>query len=70
MSDRAVTAVGLALAAHTPSDVAVSVRPLNGRDVVWAEFTTDDRTVPLTTESSLQLARAAHAPRDRTDFHS
>ena len=45
--------MGLALAAHTPSDVAVSVRPLNGRDVVWAEFTTDDRTTPLTTESSL-----------------
>ena len=63
MSDRAVTAMGLALAAHTPSDVAVSVRPLNGRDVVWAEFTTDDRTAPLTTESSLQLARAARAAR-------
>ena len=55
--------MGLALAAHTPSDVAVSVRPLNGRDVVWAEFTTDDRTAPLTAESSLQLARAARAAR-------
>jgi acetyl-CoA carboxylase carboxyltransferase component len=63
MSDRAATTTGLALAARTPSDVAVSVRPLNGRDVVWAEFTTDDRTTPLTTESSLQLARAARAAR-------
>ncbi|HYN34210.1 MAG TPA: carboxyl transferase domain-containing protein [Ilumatobacteraceae bacterium] len=63
MSDRAATTTGLALAARTPSDVAVSVRPLNGRDVVWAEFTTDDRTTPLTTESSLQLARAARTAR-------
>jgi acetyl-CoA carboxylase carboxyltransferase component len=55
--------MGLTLAAHTPSDIAVSVRPLNGRDVVWAEFTTDDRTAPLTTESSLQLARAAGTAR-------
>ena len=61
MSDRAVTTKGLALAAHTPSDIAVSVRPLAGRDVVWAEFTTDARAAPLTTESSLQLARAAQA---------
>jgi len=53
----------LTLAAHTPSDVAVSVRSLDDRDVVWAEFTTDDRTARLTAESSLQLARAAHAAR-------
>jgi acetyl-CoA carboxylase carboxyltransferase component len=65
MSERAVTTTGLALAAHTPSDVAVSVRPLNGRDVVWAEFITDDRTAPLTAESSLQLARAARAARSQ-----
>jgi len=53
--------IGFALAAQTASDIAVDIRPLGDRSVVWAEFTTDDRTTRLTSESSIQLARAADA---------
>jgi acetyl-CoA carboxylase carboxyltransferase component len=59
------TATMLNLAAHAPGDVSVSVRSLDGREVIWAEFTADDRTVSLTTESSMQMARAARAARSQ-----
>ena len=45
----------------TPSDVRVTIRDLDGRDVVWAEFDTDDRPHPLSSGSSEQLVAAAHA---------
>jgi len=45
----------------TPSDVRVTIRDLDGRDVVWAEFDTDDRPHPLSSDSSEQLVAAAHA---------
>ncbi len=61
MSERAPATIELTLGAHTPSDIAVSVRLLEDRRVVWAEFTPDDRSTPLTSESSTQLARAARA---------
>jgi acetyl-CoA carboxylase carboxyltransferase component len=45
----------------TPSDVRVTIRDLDGRDVVWAEFDTDDHPHPLSSDSSEQLVAAAHA---------
>jgi acetyl-CoA carboxylase carboxyltransferase component len=57
-----------ALTNLTPSDVRVSVRDLDGRQVVWAEFATDDHPTSLTSASSEQLvvaaetARAQHLP--------
>jgi len=62
MSDGSPT-TGLVLAAHTPTEVTVSIRVLDDRSVVWAEFASDDRTGRLSAESSLQLARAADAAR-------
>ena len=64
MSDGSPT-TGLVLAAHTPAEVTVSIRVLDDRSVVWAEFTTDDRTDRLSAESSMQLARAADAARSQ-----
>ncbi len=49
----------------TPSDVRVTIRALDGRDVVWAEFDADDQPTPLTSASSEQLVAAADAARGR-----
>ncbi len=49
----------------TPSDVRVTIRDLDGRDVVWAEFDSDDQPTPLSSASSEQLVAAANAARDR-----
>jgi acetyl-CoA carboxylase carboxyltransferase component len=59
MSDASTIETGFPIAAHTPSDIAVTIRALGGRQVVWAEFTSDDPVTRLTSESSLQLARGA-----------
>ena len=55
----ALMTAGFAITAHTPTETSVDVRPLGDRRVVWAEFAGADRTARLTTEASLQLARAA-----------
>ncbi len=52
-----------ALTNLTPSDVRVTIRDLDGRDVVWAEFAEDDRPTSLTSASSEQLTAAADAAR-------
>lgn len=52
-----------ALSNLTPSDVRVTVRDLDGRRVVWAEFSDDDRTTRLSSSSSDQLTAAAEAAR-------
>ncbi|HSL73140.1 MAG TPA: carboxyl transferase domain-containing protein [Ilumatobacteraceae bacterium] len=48
-----------ALAARASAGIGVEIRELEGRCVVWAEPTGEDRTARLTSESSHQLARAA-----------
>ncbi len=63
MSDVSLSETGFALAAHTPSDVTLAIRTLRGRSVVWTEFRADEDTIRLTSESSLQLARAADTAR-------
>jgi len=52
-----------ALTTLTPSDVRVSIRDLDGRQVVWAEFANDDRPTSLSSTSSQQLVVAAEAAR-------
>ena len=52
-----------ALTNLTPSDVRVAIRDLDGRQVVWAEFATDDRPTSLTSASSEQLVVAADSAR-------
>ena len=56
-------AEGFALTHLTPSDVRVTVRDLDGRSVVWAEFDEDDRPTRLTSTSSEQLVIAADTAR-------
>ncbi|MGE5211655.1 MAG: carboxyl transferase domain-containing protein, partial [Acidobacteriota bacterium] len=56
---------GFALTHLTPSDVRVTVRDLDGRSVVWAEFDEDDRPTRLTSTSSEQLVAAAAAARTK-----
>jgi acetyl-CoA carboxylase carboxyltransferase component len=63
MSDVSLSEPGFALAAHTPSDVTLAIRTLRGRPVVWTEFRSAEDTIRLTSESSLQLARAADTAR-------
>ncbi len=55
----------LALTRLTPSDVRVTIRELDGRPVVWAEFDADDQPTRLTSPSSEQLVTAATAAHDR-----
>jgi acetyl-CoA carboxylase beta subunit len=55
----------LALTKLTPSDVRVTIRDLDGRQVVWAEFDTDDQPTPLTSTSSEQFVIAANAARSQ-----
>ena len=57
-------AAEFALAVHTPSEVSVTVRELDGRRVIWAESDGDDRSARLTSASSQQLVRAADAACD------
>ena len=52
-----------ALTTLTPSDVRVTSRDLDGRRVIWAEFTTDDEPTSLTSASSEQFVIAAEAAR-------
>jgi len=59
MNDTASRA--LALTRLVPADVAVEVRDLDGRRVVWAEFDHDDRATSLTSKSSELLVTAARA---------
>jgi acetyl-CoA carboxylase carboxyltransferase component len=54
-----------ALTNLTPSDVRVTIRDLDGRQVVWAEFAEDDRPTSLSSSSSEQLASAADAARSQ-----
>jgi acetyl-CoA carboxylase carboxyltransferase component len=56
---------GFALTHLTPSDVRVTVRDLDGRSVVWAEFDEDDRPTRLTSTSSEQLVAAAATARTK-----
>jgi len=56
-----VTSSHFPLTKLTPSDVRVTIRDLDGRHVVWAEFDTDDHPHPLSSGSSEQLVAAAHA---------
>jgi acetyl-CoA carboxylase carboxyltransferase component len=65
MSDVSLSEPGFALAAHTPSDVTLAIRTLRGRSVVWTEFVADEETIRLTSESSLQLTRAAETARSK-----
>jgi acetyl-CoA carboxylase carboxyltransferase component len=60
-----VASAPLALTTLTPSDVRVTIRDLDGRQVVWAEFDEDDRPTSLTSTSSEQLVAAADAARAR-----
>jgi len=65
----APAAVGprLGLRVETASDVAVDVRELDGRPVVWAEFAPTEDVVRLTSATSGHLeAAAAAARRERT----
>jgi len=57
--------VHLALTRLTPSDIRVTIRDLDGRQVVWAEFDADDQPTRLTSASSEQLVAAASAARAR-----
>jgi acetyl-CoA carboxylase carboxyltransferase component len=59
MSETSAAEPGLGIEVLTDSDVAVSVRRLGERTVVFAEFTSDDPTIRLTSASSLRLASAA-----------
>jgi acetyl-CoA carboxylase carboxyltransferase component len=52
-----------ALTRLTPSDVRVTIRDLDGRQVVWAEFDEDDQPTRLTSTSSEQFVVAAAAAR-------
>ncbi len=54
-----------ALTRLTPSDVRVTIRELDGRHVVWAEFDEDDLPTRLTSTSSEQFVAAADAARQR-----
>ncbi len=49
----------------TPSDVRATIRDLDGRQVVWAEFDADDVPTALTSTSSEQLVAAATAARSQ-----
>ncbi len=60
-----VTSAHLALTTLTPSDVRVTIRDLDGRQVVWAEFDTDDQPTRLTSTSSEQFVAAAVAARSQ-----
>ncbi len=60
-----VASATLALTTLTPSDVRVTIRDLDGRQVVWAEFDADDQPTSLTSASSEQLVAAADAARSR-----
>jgi acetyl-CoA carboxylase carboxyltransferase component len=51
----------LSLTRLTPSDVRATIRDLDGRQVVWAEFDTDDQPTRLTSASSEQFVAAATA---------
>ena len=57
--------VHLALTRLTPSDIRVTIRDLDGRQVVWAEFDADDQPTRLTSASSEQRVAAASAARAR-----
>ena len=57
--------VHLALTRLTPSDIRATIRDLDGRQVVWAEFDADDQATRLTSSSSEQLVAAASAARAR-----
>jgi acetyl-CoA carboxylase carboxyltransferase component len=52
-----------ALTRLTPSDVRVTIRALDGRQVVWAEFDEDDQPTRLTSTTSEQFVTAADAAR-------
>jgi acetyl-CoA carboxylase carboxyltransferase component len=54
-----------ALTRLTPSDVRVTIRDLDGRHVVWAEFDEDDQPTRLTSTSSEQFVAAAEAARQQ-----
>ncbi len=58
-----VASTHFALTRLTPSDVRVTIRDLDGRQVVWAEFDTDDEPTRLTSTSSEQFVAAANAAR-------
>jgi acetyl-CoA carboxylase carboxyltransferase component len=58
-----VASTHFALTRLTPSDVRVTIRELGGRQVVWAEFDTDDQPTRLTSTSSEQFVVAADAAR-------
>ena len=55
----------LALTRLTPSDARVTIRDLDGRQVVWAEFDNDDEPTRLTSTTSEQFVAAADAARNR-----
>ncbi len=55
----------LSLTRLTPSDVRVTIRDLDGRQVVWAEFETDDEPTRLNSTTSEQFVAAAEAARSR-----
>jgi len=59
----AVDSSHFALTNLTPSDVRVSLRDLDGRQVIWAEFSTDDHPTSLTSASSEQFVKAAETAR-------
>ncbi len=60
-----VASTRLGLSTLTPSDVRVTIRDLDGRQVVWAEFDTDDQPTRLTSTSSEQFVAAADAARSQ-----
>lgn len=53
----------LPLTTLTPSEVRVSIRTVDGRSVVWAEFDEDGAATPLSSTSSEQFVAAATAAR-------
>lgn len=53
----------LPLTTLTPGEVRVTVRAIDGRNVVWAEFDEDDAATPLSSTSSAQFVAAATAAR-------
>ncbi len=55
----------LAITTLTPSDVRATIRDLDGRQVVWAEFDHDDQPTSLSSSSSEQLVAAADTARAR-----
>jgi acetyl-CoA carboxylase carboxyltransferase component len=63
MSDRSAMEPGLGIEVLTNSDVAVSIRRIGDRTVVWTEFTSTDPTIRLTSASSMRLASAARTAR-------